>query len=246
MNTTDIAPAKTSARIPLVLCPGLLCDAALWAPQVAALAAVADIWIPDLTRQSTMAEMGATVLGEAPWPRFALAGLSMGGYVALETFAQAPRRITRLALLDTRSTAESSEDRARRVQLVALVQRERGFAALTKQLLPLMVHASRLGDPALTDTIRDMAARVGVEAYARQQAAIVSRRDFRPGLRHVDVPTLVLCGRDDQITPLAGSEEMAAAIPGARLVVPAQCGHMSTLESPDAVNAALRDWLGES
>jgi pimeloyl-ACP methyl ester carboxylesterase len=106
-----------------------------------------------------------------------------------------------------------------------------------------MVHASRLGDRALTDAIRDMAARVGVEAYARQQAAIVSRRDFRPGLRHVDVPALVLCGRDDRITPLACSEEMAGAIPGARLVMLDECGHMSTLESPEAVNAALRGWL---
>ena len=238
------APAA-SDRLPLVLCPGLLCDAALWAPQVAALADVADIWIPDLTRQSTLAEMGATVLREAPWPRFALAGLSMGGYVALEAFMQAPRRVTRLALLDTRAASETPQDRVRRAQLVALVQQERGFAALTRQLLPLMVHASRLGDRGLTDGIRDMATRVGVEAYARQQAAIVSRRDFRPGLRHVDVPTLVLCGRDDQITPLACSEEMAGAIPGARLVVLEDCGHMSTLESPDEVNAALRGWLGD-
>ena len=240
MNTTERTPAK----IPLVLCSGLLCDAALWAPQVAALAGIADIWIPDLTRQTTMAEMGATVLSEAPWPRFALAGLSMGGYVALEAFAQAPRRITRLALLDTRSAAETAEDRARREQLVALVQRERGFAALTKQLLPLMVHGSRLGDGALTETIAGMAQRTGVEAYSRQQAAIVSRRDFRPGLRHVDVPTLVLCGREDQITPLSASEEMAAAIPGARLAVLEACGHMSTLELPAEVNAELRAWLG--
>ena len=241
MNTCTDIPA----RVPLVLCPGLLCDAALWAPQVADLADVADIWIHDLTRQSTMAEMGAAVLREAPWPRFALAGLSMGGYVALEAFAQAPRRVTCLALLDTRAASETPEDRARRAQLVALVQQERGFAALTRQLLPLMVHASRLGDRALTDGIRDMAARVGLEAYARQQAAIVSRRDFRPGLRHVDVPTLVLCGRDDQITPLACSEKMAGAIPGARLVVLEDCGHMSTLESPREVNAALRQWLGD-
>ena len=229
----------------LLLLPGLLCDGRLWRDQIEAFSASRRVVVACLTGHDSIAAVAEAAIAGLDGP-LAVAGLSMGGYVALESFAQAPRRITRLALLDTRATAESPEDRARRGQLVALVQRERGFAALTKQLLPLMVHASRLGDPALTGTIRDMAARVGVEAYARQQAAIVSRRDFRPGLRHVDVPTLVLCGREDQITPLAGSEEMAAAIPGARLVVPGQCGHMSTLESPDAVNAALRDWLGES
>ena len=94
-------------RLPLVLCSGLLCDAALWAPQVAALADVAEIWIPDFTRQQTMAEMGATVLREAPWPQFALAGLSMGGYIALEACLQAPRRVRRLALLDARARPET-------------------------------------------------------------------------------------------------------------------------------------------
>lgn len=230
-------------RLPLVLCPGLLCDAALWAPQLTALAGVADIWIPDLTRQDSMAAMGEAVLREAPWPRFALAGLSMGGYVALEAFVQAPRRITRLALLDTRARPEAPADRARRAQFVELVQRERGFATLTRQMLPLMVHRSRLADRELVDGIADMARRVGVEAYARQQAAIVSRRDYRPALRHVDVPTLVLCGREDELTPLDCSEEMAAAIPGARLLVLPECGHMATLERPDEVNRALGAWL---
>jgi pimeloyl-ACP methyl ester carboxylesterase len=106
-----------------------------------------------------------------------------------------------------------------------------------------MVHASRVEDTALREIIVGMAERTGLEAYARQQAAIVSRRDFRPLLRHVDVSTLVLCGREDQITPLDCSEEMAAAIPGAELVVLDDCGHMSTLERPDAVNQALRRWL---
>jgi len=230
-------------KLPLVLCPGLLCDAALWAPQVEALRDVAEVFIPSLAQEDTMSGMGAAVLREAPWPQFALAGLSMGGYVALEAFMQAPRRVTRLALLDARARPETEVDRARRAQLVALVQRERGFATLTRQLLPLMVHASRLDDVALRDTIVGMAERTGVEVYARQQGAIVSRRDFRPLLRHVDVPTLVLCGRDDQITPLDCSEEMAAAIPGAALVVLEGCGHMSTLEAPAAVNAALRTWL---
>ena len=231
------------SKLPLVLCSGLLCDAALWAPQVSALNNIAEIWIPEFTQQETMAEMGARVLREAPWPQFALAGLSMGGYIALEAFVQAPRRVQRLALLDARARPETSADRARRQQMIALAERERGFGALTRQLLPLMVHPSRIGDAALGGVIHDMANRTGVEAYARQQAAIISRRDFRPALRHIDVPTLVLCGREDQITPLDCSEEMAAAIPGAQLRVIEHCGHMSTLETPAEVNAALRDWL---
>lgn len=230
-------------KMPLVLCPGLLCDAALWAPQIEALREIAEVFIPDLAREETMAGMGAAVLREAPWPQFALAGLSMGGYIALEAFMQAPRRVTRLALLGTRARPETEIDRARRAQLIALVQRERGFATLTRQLLPLMVHASRVDDEALRATIAGMAERTGVEVYARQQGAIVARRDFRTLLRHVDVPTLVLCGRDDQITPLNCSEEMAAAIPAAELVVIEDCGHMATLEAPAAVNAAMRRWL---
>ncbi|HMM75927.1 MAG TPA: alpha/beta fold hydrolase [Gammaproteobacteria bacterium] len=229
--------------LPLVLCPGLLCDAALWAPQIEALRDLAEIYIPDVAQEDTMSGMGAAVLSAAPWPQFALAGLSMGGYVALEAFMQAPRRVTRLALLDARARPETAADRARRDQLIALVQRERGFATLTRQLLPLMVHASRLDDAGLRDTLVGMAERTGVEVYARQQRAIVSRRDFRPLLRHVDVPTLVLCGCDDQITPLDCSEEMAAAIPDATLVAIEDCGHLSTLEAPAAVNAAMRRWL---
>jgi len=229
--------------MPLVLCPGLLCDAALWAPQIEALRGIAEVFIPDLAQADSMAAMGAAVLRQAPWPQFALAGLSMGGYAALEAFMQAPRRVTRLALLDARARPETEVDRARRAQLIALVERERGFTTLTRQLLPLMVHASRLDDAPLRETIVGMAERTGVEVYARQQGAIMSRRDFRPLLRHVDVPTLVLCGRDDQITPLDCSEEMAAAIPEAKLVVLEDCGHMSTLELPEAVSAAMKKWL---
>ncbi|MFN0039654.1 MAG: alpha/beta fold hydrolase [Burkholderiales bacterium] len=230
-------------KIPLVLCPGLLCDAALWAPQVAALADVAECWIPDLTTQDTMQAMGEAVLRDAPWKEFALAGLSMGGYVALETVRQAPRRVRKLALLDSRARPETPRDSERRSQLMLLAQSARGFAPVNSRMLPLLVHPSRTQDEPLVAGIRDMADRVGVEAYLRQQRAIMSRRDFRPGLREVRVPTLVLCGRQDQLTPLDNSEEVAAAIPGATLVVIEECGHMSTLEKPAEVNAALRLWL---
>jgi pimeloyl-ACP methyl ester carboxylesterase len=230
-------------KIPLVLCPGLLCDAALWAPQVAALADIAECWIPDLTQQDTMRAMGEFVLCEAPWQEFALAGLSMGGYVALEILRQAPQRVRKLALLDSRARPEMPADSERRRQLMTLAQSARGFAPVNSRMLPLLVHPDRIKDEPLVQGIRDMAERVGVEAYVRQQQAIMSRVDFRPGLRDIRVPTLVLCGRQDQLTPLDCSDEMAHAIPGATLVIIEDCGHMSTMEKPAEVNAALGEWV---
>ena len=230
-------------KYPLVLLPGLLCDAALWEPQLSDLADVARFWVPDLTEYETMKEMGESVLRDAPWKEFTVAGLSMGGYVALEILRQAPQRITRLALLDSRARPELPEETDRRQQLMKLAQNERGFTPVTSRMLPLMVHPSRVKDLQLTKTIRDMAERTGVEGYLRQQRAIISRPDFRPGLAKIECPALVLCGRQDQLTPLECSEEMAAAIPGAKLVVVEECGHLSTLEQPAVVNAALRGWL---
>lgn len=234
---------RAMKKIPLVLCPGLLCDTALWAPQIAELADIAEFWIPDLTKQQTMQAMGAAVLHDAPWKEFALAGLSMGGYVALEIMRQTPKRVRKLALLDSRSRPETPADSQRRKQLMDLAQSARGFAPVNSRMLPLMVHPTRIKDKSLVDGIRDMAERVGIEAYVRQQKAIMSRVDFRPGLKNIGVPTLVLCGRQDQLTPLECSEEMAQAIPGAELTIIEACGHMSRLEKSPEVNAALRRWL---
>ena len=228
---------------PLVLLPGLLCDAALWEPQLSELADVARFWVPDLTDYETMKEMGESVLRDAPWETFALAGLSMGGYVALEVMREAPQRVTRLALLDSRARPETPDETQRRRQLMKLAQTERGFTPVTSRMLPLLLHPSRVKDAQLTKTVRDMAERTGIEAYLRQQRAIISRPDFRPGLPNIECPALVLCGRQDQLTPLECSEEMAAAIPGANLVVVEECGHLATLERPQIVNNALRKWL---
>ncbi|MEK6211910.1 MAG: alpha/beta fold hydrolase [Pseudomonadota bacterium] len=228
---------------PLVLLPGLLCDAALWEPQLSDLADIADFFVADLSEHETMKDMAASVLRDAPWKEFALAGLSMGGYVALEVMRQAPQRVTRLALLDSRARPETPDETERRQQLMKLAQTERGFTPVTSRMLPLMLHPSRVKDARLTKTVRDMAERTGVEAYLRQQRAIISRPDFRPELPKIKCPALVLCGRQDQLTPPECSEEMASAIPGAKLVVVEECGHLSTLERPDEVNEAMRAWL---
>jgi pimeloyl-ACP methyl ester carboxylesterase len=228
---------------PLVLLPGLLCDAALWEPQLSDLADIADFFVADLTEQETMKDMAAAVLRDAPWKEFALAGLSMGGYVAQEIMRQAPQRVKKLALLDTRSRPEEPLETERRHQFIKLAQSERGFTPVTTRLLPFLLHPSRVKDAPLVKVIREMAERIGVDAYVRQQTAIISRPDFRPDLSKIRCPTLVLCGREDQLTPVSDSEFIAAAVPGAKLVVVEECGHMSTLERPVEVNRAMRKWL---
>lgn len=228
-------------KIPLALLPGLLCDAALWQPQVEALAGVAEPRVADLTRQDSIAAMAASVLAAMP-ERFALAGLSMGGYVALEIMAQAPERVTRLALLDTRFQTDSAEDASRRRGLIELAEKGQ-FKGVTPRLLPLFIHTGRLDDAALTGTVTAMAERVGKDAFVRQQRAILGRRDHSGTLVAIRVPTLVLCGRQDVLTPLADHQALAAGIADSRLVVIEDCGHLATLERPAAVNAALRRWL---
>jgi pimeloyl-ACP methyl ester carboxylesterase len=231
------------SRPHLILLPGLLCDHALWEPQIAALSDACVPWVADLTRDDSFASMAARVLAEAPAQRFALAGLSMGGYVAMEIMRQAPGRVTRLALLDTRATLDTPEETARRHDLMRLAQTEGGFTPITTRMLPLLVHPARVKDEPLIRVIREMAERIGAEVYVRHQNAIMSRPDFRPDLRRIGCPTLVLCGREDALTPLEKHEEIAQLIPTARLAIIEQCGHLSTLERPYEVNVALRDWL---
>jgi pimeloyl-ACP methyl ester carboxylesterase len=229
-------------KLPLVLVPGLLCDAQLWQPQVANLGDIADIWIANHTRSDTMADVARDVLADAPFARFALAGLSMGGYIAFELMRQAPRRVSRLALLDTAATAETPEQTKLRMERIALAERGE-FPRVTEMMLPLLIHPSRLGESALTNVIRSMAKNVGKEAFVRQQRAIMSRADSLGLLATIDCPTLVLCGRQDALTPLARHEEIAAGIKPARLEIIEDCGHLSSLEKPAEVNAALRRWL---
>lgn len=229
-------------KSPLVLVPGLLCDAQLWRHQVENLSDIADIWIADHTRSDTMAGVARDVLADAPFADFALAGLSMGGFVALEIMRQAPHRVTRLALLDTSAIADLREQKPQRMEFIALAERGE-FHRITETLLPLYLHPSRLAETALADVVRSMAENIGKDAFVRQEKAIMSRADSLGLLAAIHCPTLVLCGRQDERTPLARHEEIAAAVTGARLEVIEDCGHLSTLEKPAEVNAALRRWL---
>lgn len=185
--------------------------------------------------------MAARVLATAP-ERFALAGLSMGGYVALEIVRQAPARVVCLALLNTSAAPDSPELRRRREGLIALAERG-AFKGVTPSLLPSLIAPHRLEDKLLTEAIMAMAARVGKAAFLRQQTAILGRGDLRETLDHVRCPTLVVGGRDDQLTPVPRQREIAAAIADADVCVLARCGHLSTLERPAAVNALMEAWL---
>ncbi len=227
--------------LPLILVPGLLCSARLYAPQVAALWPYGQVTVADHRRDDSIDAIAARILGNAP-PRFALAGLSMGGYIAMAMERLAPERVDRLALLDTAARADTPEQSAARNALVTMAQEGR-LSEVVETLIPRFLHESRHGDEVLIRIIREMAADTGVEAFARQQKALIGRIDSRPPLANIKCPTLVLVGDGDTLTPPKLSQEIAAAIPGARLVTVPSCGHLSTLEQPDAVNAALTEWL---
>jgi pimeloyl-ACP methyl ester carboxylesterase len=231
-----------AATTPLVFVPGLLCDDRLWRHQAEHLADLADPMTADVTRGASVPEIARSVLDVSP-ERFALAGLSMGGYVALEIMRVAPERVARLALLDTSARADTSEQTATRRELIEL-SREGRFEEVPRRLLPNIVHPDRLDDERLTSTVFAMAEAVGPEAFVRQEQAIIGRPDSRGDLPDIACPTLVLCGREDTLTPVCLHEEMAGLIPDSRLRVIEKCGHLSALERPEAVTAALREWIG--
>lgn len=228
---------------PLLLLSGLLCDKALWRPQVNALADIADIFVPELTEFSSIEEMATVVLEDAP-DFFALAGLSMGGYISQEILRREPDRISRLALLDT-SYYEEAPERVKIRKDYIEEARNGHFEKAKKGLLPLLIHPDRQNDTILTAIISGMAERVGSDAYVRQQTAILNRVDGTDDLPKIVCPTLILCGRQDALTPLSHHKEMSEKIPNATLTVVENCGHLSTLERPEAVNAAMRGWLLE-
>jgi pimeloyl-ACP methyl ester carboxylesterase len=188
-----------------------------------------------------MAAVAAAVLETAP-PRFALAGLSMGGYVALELWRQAPGRIVKLALLDTQARADAAPAAEVRKRMIELGE-DGKLDKIHEALWPRLVSPGRREDRALEIVVRRMLQEVGAAAFVRQQRAILGRPDSRATLPTIAVPTLVLVGSEDQLTPPDLAREMASAIAGANLVMVPGAGHLSSLEKPDAVTAALAGWL---
>ena len=228
------------SRIPLLFLPGLLCDEHLWKAQAEALPDIAECTIADLTRDDSISAMAERALSIAP-PHFALAALSMGGYVAFEIMRQAPERVSRLALFDTSAAPDNAERKLQRQATIFSLQHGR-FTGVTSRLLPRLVHASHVAG-AVGEEVRAMAARVGGDAFLRQQTAILGRPDSRPTLSRIKVPTLVAVGDSDVLTPVEDALEIHRDVAGSTLVILENCGHLPALERPEETTDLLKDWL---
>lgn len=225
----------------LVLIPGLGNTPRLYESQIAALSEDWNIVVADHARDDSLREIAARLLSHAP-ERFSLAGLSMGGYVAMEVMRQAPERVDRLALLDTTARPDTAEARQDRERLIGLADAGRLDEVFSK-LWPRLVHPDRQSEHDLREVVAGMLRETGAEAFIRQQRAIMARPDSRPLLPGIEIPTLVLVGEADAITPPEIAREMAEMIEWASLVIVPEAGHLSTLEQPERVTQALRMWL---
>lgn len=234
-------PARSGDALPAVLIPGLLCTPRLYADQLPPLWRFGQVTVADHTRDDSVAGIARRLLAAAP-PRFALVGLSMGGYTAFEVMRAAPDRVARLALLDTAARADTPEQSERRRGMMALA-RDGRFDEVLEPLFLSWVHRSHRDDEGLRRIVRRMAEETGPEAFIRQQTAIMTRPDSRPGLGAIRCPTLVLVGDGDESTPPDRAAEIAGGIPGSRLVTIPEAGHLTTLEQPERVTQALVEWL---
>ncbi|MCP3473376.1 alpha/beta hydrolase [Bradyrhizobium sp. CCGUVB1N3] len=226
---------------PLLLVPGLASSHRIYAPVIPALWRFGPVMVANHIRDDSMAAIARRILSEAP-PRFALAGHSMGGYVAFEIMRQAPERVAKLALINTQARPDTPEATARRRAHMARAERGE-LRAVREEMFPELVHPSRRHDANLLRLVHAQDEDVGVEGYLRQQTAIIARVDSRPMLATIECPTLVLTGDADNTIPNALSKEMAEGIAGARLVILRECGHLPQPEQPEATAAALSEWL---
>lgn len=231
--------------VPVVFLPGLACDETVWRHAREALSSYAPVTIPDYGLLDTLGAMAEHVLAEAP-AEFALAGHSMGGRVALEVLRRASERVRAIALLDTAvdplAPGERGEREAQGRHALLAIARERGMAAMAERWVQGMLWPPRLHEAALVNAVVDMFARKSADVFAAQVHALLARPDARPLLAAIRCPTLVLCGADDSWSPAEKHREMAAEVVGARLVIVPECGHMCTLERPEAVTRALLEW----
>lgn len=227
--------------MPILLVPGLVSSPQIFAPVVPALWRLGPVTVANHIRDDNMGAIARRILAEAP-PRFALAGHSMGGYIAFEIMRQAPERVAKLALINTQARPDTPEATTRRRGLIARAQRGE-FHAILDELFSGFVHPSRRDNADLRQLVHDMGDDIGPEAFVRQLTAVMHRVDSRPMLAWMKCPTLVLSGDEDNTIPNSLSVEMAGGIPGAKLVILPNCGHLPQPEQPQATADALVEWL---
>ncbi len=230
----------------VLLLPGLVCDDAIWEHQASYFSKITTVGIPDYGLSDSLEEMAEVALRDAP-ERFAIAGHSMGGRVAFEILRRVPERVVGVALLDTayrpRTTGEAGEgERASRFELLD-VARSQGMRAMARQWIPRIVHPARLSDEGFINSMVEMIGRKTADIFAAQINALLNRSDAAPVLSVLRIPTVILCGREDLWSPLAGHREMAALVPQSKLVIIENCGHMAPMERPEEVTTALDDWF---
>lgn len=229
-----------SPRPTVVFIPGLLNDKKLWQYQTDALSQYAEIIVADLSQDDNLPAMAARILNQAP-AKFALVGLSMGGYVAFEVMRQAPERVTKLALFDTSARPDSATSAKHRQATIHSLKVGR-FMGVTNKLLPQIIHPSRVHEP-FAEEIKAMAQRIGGIGFINQQTAILARRDSRPLLADIQVPTLIAVGENDLVTPVKLAQEMHEGIAHSQLHIFKQCGHLPPMECPEETTQLLREWL---
>src|SRR5438309_11365787 len=226
---------------PLLLVPGLASSARIYAPVIPSLWRFGPVMVANHIRDDSMAAIARRVLSEAP-PRFALAGHSMGGYIAFEIMRQASERVAKLALINTQARPDTAEVSARRRGMMARATSGE-YCAVLDELFLGFVHPSRRDDSALRQLVHDMGEDIGSEAFVRQQQAMIGRPDSRPVLAWIKCPTLVLTGDEDHTIPNSLAVEMAGCIHGAKLVVLRNCGHLPQPERPQATADAVGEGL---
>ena len=230
-------------KLPVLALSGLLNDERLWDHQAQAFASDHPFTVVSLTSHDSVAALAARALSLAPAGRFALAGFSLGGYVALEIMRQAPERVAALALVNTGARTDTAQTTLTRKAAIAAARGPAGPDAVFAEFLPRILLPAHLNNADIVALLNSMSAAVGVDGFERQQTAAMNRPDSRPTLKTINCPTVVICGRQDLTTPLELSDEMVAHIANARLMVIEDCGHMAPMEKPDAVTSALRKWL---
>jgi pimeloyl-ACP methyl ester carboxylesterase len=227
--------------IPILLVAGLGGSPRIYAPVTPAIWQFGPVMLANHIRDDSLDAIARQILAEAP-PRFALAGHSMGGYIAFEMMRQAPDRIIKLALINSQARPDTPEATARRRDQIARSQAGE-YHAVLDDLFPGFVHPSRREDASLHRLVHDMGDDIGADAFVRQQIAIIGRPDSRPILALIRCPTLVLTGDEDNTIPNSLSNEMADGIRGAKLRILPDCGHLPQVEQPQATADALIEWL---